>query len=173
VVSCPCYCYQQPAEAIWLHVLYLFQYCSYSLNWKQWCKKITVHHKHMASPLVFGVVFCCLRPVSCIPKFGSVSGLPIMDCPFSIRLCLFVFRHVCPMMPVFPDCPFLIALSVFSSVYLSCVLCAQCSTCLRIVHSWVPLRFSLDCQFLIVPSVLSNLYLIHYHLKWIKIQKYT
>ena len=161
-----------------------FQYCSYSLNWKQWCKKITVHHKHMASlPIVggvrvahlfvFGVVFCCLRPVSCIPKFRSVSGLPIMDCPFSILLCLFVFRHVCPMMPGSPDCPFLIALSVLSSVYLSCVLCAQCSTCLWIVHSWVPLRFSLDCHFLIVPSVLSNLYFIHYHLKWIKIQKYT
>ena len=34
---------------------------------------------------------------------------------------------------------FLLCLSTFS------VLCAQCSQCLWIVHSWLPLRFSLTC----------------------------
>jgi hypothetical protein len=40
-----------------------------------------------------------------------------------ILLCfLFVcLRVVCPMLPVSMDCPFLIAPSVFSNVYLSCV----------------------------------------------------
>jgi hypothetical protein len=77
------------------------------------------------------------------------------------------------MLPVSLDYPIWIVPSAFSNVYSSFVMCTQCCQCLWIIHSWVPLRFSLDCHFLIVPSVLSNLYFIHYHLKWIKIQKYT
>jgi hypothetical protein len=49
------------------------------------------------------------------------------------------------MMPVSLDCPFLIAPSVFSSVYLS------------FVYSMMPV--SLDCPFLIAPTVFSNVYL--------------
>jgi hypothetical protein len=41
------------------------------------------------------------------------------------------------------DCPFLIAHSVFSNIYLSCVLCTQCWQYLWIIHSWSPPRFSL------------------------------
>jgi hypothetical protein len=41
------------------------------------------------------------------------------------------------------DCSFLIAHSVFSNVYLSCVLCTQCWQDLWIVHSWLSPRFSL------------------------------
>jgi hypothetical protein len=41
------------------------------------------------------------------------------------------------------DCPFLIAHSVFSDIYLSCVLCTQCWQYLWIIHSWSPPRFSL------------------------------
>jgi hypothetical protein len=44
------------------------------------------------------------------------------------------------MLPVSLDCPLLIVPSVFSNVYLSCVV-------------------SLDCPFLIVPSVFSSVYL--------------
>jgi hypothetical protein len=48
------------------------------------------------------------------------------------------------MLPVSLDCPFLIALSVFSNVYLSCV---------------PYVAVSLDCPFLIALSVFSNVYL--------------
>jgi len=37
----------------------------------------------------------------------------------------------------------LIVPSIFSNVYLSCVLCTQCWQCLSIFHSWMPIRFSL------------------------------
>ena len=78
-------------------------------------------------------------------------------------------------MTVSLDCPFLIVHSVFSSVYLSCVLRTQCCQCLWVVHSWLPARcslilivlcfvysiltVSLDCPFLIVNSVFFNVYL--------------
>jgi hypothetical protein len=32
---------------------------------------------------------------------------------------------------------------VLSCLFSSCVLCAQCWQCLWIVHSWLPIRFSL------------------------------
>ena len=109
-----------------------------------------------------------------------------LDClsyPFSFLWRLFVLCLVClsvlclvwPMLCVFLDCLFLITPSVFSNVYLSCVLCDQCCVCLWIVYSWIPLQFSLtlicpvscvtnvvlflDCLFLITPSVFSNVYL--------------
>ena len=81
------------------------------------------------------------------------------------------------MLPVSQDCLLLITPSVFSNVYLSCVLCTQCCQCLRIVYYWLHLRFSLtfiwfamcivypmlpvsqDCLLLITPSVFSNVYL--------------
>jgi hypothetical protein len=61
------------------------------------------------------------------------------------------------MLPVFLDCPFLIAPSVFSNVYLlptmSCVLCTQCCQCLWIVHSWLLLRFPLTfIYYLLCPA---------------------
>ena len=130
-----------------------FQYFSYSLNWKQWYITNTwLHFRFSWGPCCSSfsfrccifVVFCCLRPVSYYP-----------------------------MLPVSLDYPIWIVPSAFSNVYSSFVMCTQCCQCLWIIHSWVPLRFSLDCHFLIVPSVLSNLYFIHYHLKWIKIQIYT
>jgi hypothetical protein len=42
-------------------------------------------------------------------------------------------------------CPFLMATSVISNVYLSCVLCIRCCQCLWLVHSWWPLQLSLTC----------------------------
>jgi hypothetical protein len=65
--------------------------------------------------------FCahCLHPVSYVPSVTSVSGSYILDCHFG-----FLYR-------------------LFTIYSLSCVLCTQCCQCLRIVHSWLSLRFSL------------------------------
>ena len=61
------------------------------------------------------------------------------------------------MLPVSHDCLLLITPSVFSNVYLSCVLCTQCCQCLRIVYCWLHLRFSLTfiCPVYCVPNVVS------------------
>ena len=79
------------------------------------------------------------------------------------------------MLPVSLECSLLIAPSVFSNVYLSCVLCTICRQFLWIVHCWLPLRCSptficpVSCVLyvasfsglfiLISPSVFSNVYL--------------
>ena len=73
--------------------------------------------------------------------------LPVfLDCPFLIAPC--VFSNVCcpayPMLPVSLDCPFLIARSVFSIVC-----CPRLVSCVPYVVS-----FS-DCPFLIAPCVFS------------------
>ena len=66
--------------------------------------------------LVFCVVyaFVCRRSVSCVPNASCVSWLSIPDCPFGFLWRLYVLY-----------------------------LCAQCFHCLWIVHSRLPLRFSL------------------------------
>ena len=61
----------------------------------------------------------------------SVSGLSILDCPFSCLYCLFTMSL---------DFPFLIAPSGFSNVYLQC---------LWIVHSWLLLQFSLTFIYIV------------------------
>jgi hypothetical protein len=73
--------------------------------------------------------------VVCVSNVASVSGLSILVCPFNFLQGLFVMCFVYPMLPVSLDCPFLFAPSVFSKVYLSCVLCIQCCQCLWIVHA--------------------------------------
>jgi hypothetical protein len=82
-------------------------------------------------------------PVSRVLNVDSVSGLSILDCPFGFLKRLFFLCLAYSMLPVSLDCPFLIAPSVFSNVYVSCVLCTQCWQCLWIVHSWLSPRFSL------------------------------
>ena len=76
--------------------------------------------------LPFRYSLTCICPVSCAPYVASFSGLSIFDFPFGILQHLFVLCLVYPMLPVSLDCPFLIAPSVFSNMYLSCVLCTQC-----------------------------------------------
>ena len=77
------------------------------------------------------------------------------------------------MVTVSLDCPFVIAPSVFSSIYLSCVLCTLCCQFLWIFHFCLSLRYSLtficpvSCvpyvtsfsglYFFIAPSVFSNI----------------
>ena len=80
------------------------------------------------------VVFLLCLSSSCVPYVASFSGLYIFDCPFGILYRLFVLCLVYPMLPVSLDCTFLIAPSVFSNVYLSCVLCTLCCQFLWIVH---------------------------------------
>jgi hypothetical protein len=79
---------------------------------------------------VMFLCFVCLRLVSCVPNVASVIELSILYCPFGFLL------------PMSLDYSFLTAPSVFSNIYLSRFLCAQCCQCLWIVHSWLPLRFS-------------------------------
>ena len=80
----------------------------------------------------------------------SVSGLSILDCPFSFSniylQCLWIVHSRLPsldsclwlplqrLFTVSLDCAFLIAPSVFSNIYLQC---------LWIVHSWLLLQVSL------------------------------
>jgi hypothetical protein len=87
-------------------------------------------------------------PVSCLPSTTSVWIVVFCSflCGFCVFICfvffvlfVFVLCLVCPILAVFLDCLFLIALSVFSNVYLP---------------------VSLDCSFLIAPSVFSNVYLL-------------
>jgi hypothetical protein len=69
--------------------------------------------------------------LSCVPSVTSVSGLPILGCPVGClwithswlpcRLSLTFIYLVYPALPVSLDYPFLVALSVVSNVYLSCV----------------------------------------------------
>ena len=94
--------------------------------------------------------------------------LPVsLDCPFSFPL-RYSLAFICPVTCVpyvasFPGLSFFIALSVFSSTYLSCVLCTLCYQFLWIVLFYCPfgiiqhlfvlclvypmLPVSLDCPF--------------------------
>ena len=96
---------------------------------------------HSWLPIRFSLTF--ISPMSCVLNVDSASGLPILDCPFVFLKRLFFLCLAYSMLPVSLDCPFLIAPSVFSNVYVSCVLCTQCWQCLWIVHSWLSPRFSL------------------------------
>jgi len=80
----------------------------FSPNHKNWYPHIVVFNTYC-------VVFLFCFSLSSVPYVASFSGLSIFDCPFGITvLCL-----VSPMLPVFLDCQFLIAPSVFSNVYLT------------------------------------------------------
>ena len=101
--------------------------------------------------MLCSVCIVCLRLVSCVRNVARVSGLFILDCPFT-------------MLREFLGCIFLIAPSQFCGSF-------------WIVYSWLPLhnvagvsglfildcpftilREFLDCLFLIVPSDFSNVY---------------
>ena len=73
----------------------------------------------------------------------NVSWLSILDCLYS-----FLSRLL--MLPLSLDCPFMIAPTVLSGVYLCC-------HCLWIVHSWLPLRFSLTFIYVAIVSGLCIL----------------
>jgi hypothetical protein len=60
-------------------------------------------------------------------------------------------------LPISLDCPFLIVPSVFSNMYLSCVLCGQRCQYSWIVHSWLSHQFSLTfiCPVYCVANVVN------------------
>ena len=87
--------------------------------------------------------------------------------PFSFLCCLvflsvFIMNLISPMLPVSLEYPFLIAPSVFPTVYLliSLVFCVVFFgfVCLRLVHQMLPV--SIDCPLWICPVVFSNVYLL-------------
>ena len=106
--------------------------------------------------------------------------LPVsLDCPFTLPL-RYSLTCICPVSCVpyvasFSGLSFYITPSVFSNMYLSCVLCTLCCQFLWIVLFTLPLRYSLTCicpvscvsyvasfsglSFYITPSVFSNMYL--------------
>jgi hypothetical protein len=96
--------------------------------------------------------------------FGGVRVALYFLC--SVVLFVFVLYLVCLMLPMSLGYSFLIAASVFSNVYLSCVLCAQCFQCLWIVQSWLPHRCSLTfiCPVSCVTNVanVSGLFILDY-----------
>ena len=77
---------------------------------------------HLGSPMVFGGV--------------SVAHLEFSSVCCVFVLFVFVLCLVCPMLPVSVDCPFLIAPSVFSNVYL--FVCLRAVSCVTNVASvWI------------------------------------
>ena len=102
-------------------------------------------------PLRYSLTLIC--PVSCVPYVASF-WIVLFYCPFGILKHVFVLCLVYPMLPVSLGCTFLLPLrysltficpvscvpyvasfsglsffitpSVFSNIYLSCVLCTQC-----------------------------------------------
>jgi hypothetical protein len=106
--------------------------------------------------------------------------LPVsLDCPFLLPL-RYSLTFICPVSCVsyvasFSGLPFFIAPSVFSNIYLSCILFTLCCQFLWIALFLLPLRYSLKCiypvscvpyvasfsglPFFIAPSVFSNIYL--------------
>jgi hypothetical protein len=117
----------------------------------------------MASPPVFfwgveSVLFIIYSFRCCVFCFVCLVVLwRVMYNTYCVFWFVFVLCLVYPMLPVSLDCPFLIAPSLFSNIYLSCVLCTQCCQFLWIVHFWLPLRYSLTfiCPVSCVPNVVS------------------
>jgi hypothetical protein len=111
----------------------------------------------------------CLRPVSCVPKVVSVSGLSLSgvlcaQCCHCLWI-VFVWCLVCPMLSLSLDCLRLVSclpkvVSVFG-LSSSGVFCAQGCQCLWIVFVWClvcpMLSLSLDClrPVSFVPKVVS------------------
>jgi hypothetical protein len=84
------------------------------------------------------------------------------------RLSLTFIYLVYPALPVSLDYPFLVALSLVSNVYLSCVPSVASVSglpilgcpvgCLWITHSWLPCRLSLTFIYLVYPVLPVSLY---------------
>ena len=114
---------------------------------------------YLVVPSIVSIVYLLptVCSVSCVLNVFYISGLSIFGYPFD-----FLYR-------------------LLTTHSLFCVLCTQCCLYLRIVHSWLPLRFSLsftyypqsvlcivysmlhisqDCPFLVGPSIVYVVYLL-------------
>ena len=115
-------------------------------------------------PVRYSLTFIC--PVSCVPYVASFSGLSFfitrsvfsniylscvlctlccqfsLDCPFLLPV-RYSLTFICPVSCVpyvasFSGLSFFITRSVFSNIYLSCVLCTLCCQFLWIVLFYYP-----------------------------------
>ena len=101
---------------------------------------------------VFFSLFLC--HVSFVSGVASVYGLSICACPFFF-LFFFVTCLLWPVLPVYLDCLFVLALSVFSFSS-SRVFCSRCCQCIWIVYLCLPFLFSLFLRHVsFVPGVAS------------------
>ena len=111
-------------------------------------------------PHRFSQTFIC--PVSCVPNVAVSLDCSILITPIGFLKRLFVLCFVCPMLRCLWIVQSWLPPSVFSNVYLSCVLCVQCCQCLWIVHSWLPIRCSLT---FICPvscaTIVASVWIVH------------
>ena len=78
--------------------------------------RVLLHHELFCDILMGAMFGSSLPPVDC----RRARVLFQYMCCFCLRIVVFCFlRLVYPILPVFLDCPFLIAHSVFSNVYLT------------------------------------------------------
>ena len=103
--------------------------------------------------------------LSCVLCTQCCQCLRIVYYWLHLRFSLTFICTVYPMLSV-SQCLLLITPSVFSNVYLPCVLCTQCCQCLRIVYYWLHLRFSLTfiCPVYCVPKCCQCLKIVYYWL---------
>ena len=119
---------------------------------------------HVLLPCQYSITFIC--PVSCLLYVASFSGLFMFYYPFGILYHLFVLCLVYSMLPVSLDCSCFITLSVFYTIYLSCVLSTLCCPFLWIVHVLLPFRYSITfiCPVSCLPyaASFSGLFMFYY-----------
>jgi hypothetical protein len=143
IFICPVSCVLNVDSTSWLSILgrplgFLYVYLACVLCNQCW-QCLWIVHSWLF--IRFSRTFIC--PVSWVLNVASVSALSILNCSLGFLYCLFVLCLVYSMLTVPLDCPIMIAHSVFSNVYLSCVLCTQCWQDLCIIHSSLSPRFSL------------------------------
>ena len=141
--------------------------CPYSFLWRLFMLPLSLYCPFLIAPTVSSHVYLCFHclwivhswlPLQFFLTFiyvAIVSGLSILDCPY-------IFRSHLLMLPLSLDCPFSIAPTVSSDVYLCCH-CLWiaptvssdvylCFHCLWIVHSWLPLQFPLTFIYVAIVS---------------------
>ena len=129
----------------WARVAHLYGFlccaimCLYVMSSLLWCPLRFPHKNDVWFVFASSCLFVCLNYLRCL-CLSACDGVRHVLC------CVFL-RIVCPVLPFSLDCPFLIAPSVFSNVYLKTlkwlcwvfvlfffVLCALCCQFLSIVH---------------------------------------
>ena len=129
----------------WARVAHLYGFlccaimCLYVMSSLLWCPLRFPHKNDVWFVFASSCLFVCLNYLRCLCLSGCDGVRHVLCCVF--------LRIVCPVLPFSLDCPFLIAPSVFSNVYLKTlkwlcwvfvlfffVLCALCCQFLSIVH---------------------------------------
>ena len=153
----------------WLSILD----CLYSFLSRLFMLPLSLYCPFLIAPTVSSHVYLCFHCLWIVHSWlplqfpltfiyvSIVSGLSILDCPYSFLSRLF-------MLPLSLDCPFLITLQ-FSLTFLYVAIVSGLSI-LDCPYSFLSRLFmlplSLDCTFLIAPTVFSHVYLCC-HCLWI------